>query len=69
MPWGPANWALVAKPLSPLKPWVALPAMVVIGLTIPKITPFETLRMRLAGHKWRELFHKVTVGSDKRHLR
>src|SRR5580700_8315224 len=33
------NWALVAGPLSPLKPAVPFPATVVI-------TPFETLRMR-----------------------
>src|ERR1039457_6435691 len=38
-PPGPANWALVAGPLSPLKPSVPLPATVVI-------TPFETLRTR-----------------------
>ena len=36
---GIVNWALVAGPLSPLKPRVPLPATVVI-------TPFETLRMR-----------------------
>ncbi len=38
-PAGPANAALVAGPLSPLKPHVPFPATVVI-------TPFETLRMR-----------------------
>ncbi len=37
---GAFNWALVAGPLSPLKPDVPFPATVVI-------TPFETLRMRL----------------------
>src|ERR1035438_437679 len=37
---GPPNWALVAKPLSPLKPNVPFPATVVI-------TPFDTLRTRL----------------------
>ena len=37
---GPLNWALVAGPLSPLKPAVPFPATVVI-------TPFETLRTRL----------------------
>ena len=35
-----SNSALVAGPLSPLKPAVPFPATVVI-------TPFETLRMRL----------------------
>ncbi len=39
-PSGPFNSALVAGPLSPLKPCVPFPATVVI-------TPFETLRMRL----------------------
>ena len=37
---GSLNSALVAGPLSPLKPCVPFPATVVI-------TPFETLRMRL----------------------
>ena len=36
---GEYNWALVAGPLSPLKPGTPFPATVVI-------TPFETLRMR-----------------------
>ena len=39
-PKGAFNWALVAGPLSPLKPAVPFPATVVI-------TPFATLRMRL----------------------
>src|ERR1035437_6130531 len=39
-PEGMSNWALVAGPLSPLKPCGPVPATVVI-------TPFETLRMRL----------------------
>jgi hypothetical protein len=38
-PPGLANWALVAGPLSPLKPGIPSPATVVI-------TPFEILRTR-----------------------
>ena len=40
MPCGSFNWALVAGPLSPLKPRVPFPATVVI-------TPFESLRTRM----------------------
>jgi len=59
MPVGSSNWALVAGPLSPLKPGVPVPATVVI-------TPFETLRMRLlslsAMYRLPTVFHRNRFG-------
>src|ERR1035437_9546732 len=52
-PWGLSNWALVAGPLSPLKPDVPFPATVVI-------TPLETSRMRLS---WKSAMNRLPAES------